>query len=98
MLFVRIAKSEISLSFNEKITSHINVPANVRIYHLVSRTNATIPAKSPAAMILAAARTYEKVLVLGQERSTIYEKVKKLNRTNREHKADSRRTGVSFFE
>lgn len=97
ILFVKIAKNEISLSFGEMVRSHLNQNINVRNFHLISRTDASIPVKSPIAIILAAARSYERAINLNYETSTVYEKIKKVNTQNRRNLADRRRIGVEYI-
>lgn len=97
IIFVKIAKGEMSISFGQTLLNHINHNSNVRIFHPVRRADSSIPAKSPLAVILASARIYEGVLDLSLETSTIRNKIKLMNAQNRERVADSRRVGVTYY-
>lgn len=97
LIFVKIAKNEMFLSFGQNIRNHINHDTNVRIFHLVRRADLSIPAKSPLAIILASARLYEGAITLSLETSTIREKINKVNAQNRMEVADTRRVGVTYY-
>lgn len=86
-----------SLSFGQSIIDHINHNRNVRIFHLVKIADPLIPAKSPLAIILASARSYEGVLDLSLETATIRKKIKAMNDLTRKQVADTRRVGVTYY-
>lgn len=73
-IFVRVVKGEMALSFGQLFVEHINHDRNVRNFHLIKRADYRIPAKSPVAIILASTRSYEGVIDLSLETSTIRKK------------------------
>lgn len=92
IICVKILKEDMKLSFSALIIGHIDHRQNTRITHLLTRTDATIPTKSPVALMLAAATNYEKAINLQLTTNTIAEKIKKMNTERRTQMADSRRS------
>lgn len=97
MIFIRVVKGEMNLTFGRTFTEHINHNRDVRNFHLIKRADSNIPAKSPAAIILASARSYEGVIDLSLETSTIRSKIKLRNEQMRTQAADTRRVGVTYY-
>lgn len=92
----KIIKGELRLTFSQIIQNNLNQNTNARVFHLLNRTNRFIPPKSPIAMMLAAARTYERVIDLNLEMVTISNKIKEFNTVQRTRLADSRRSTGTY--